>query len=483
MSIGVTKIKIPIRADELTLSSIEPYLEYVLTTFEENQSKIKKMYDVYLGEHNVLTKERPYSTEKINHQVVTPHLSAMVDFKCGYSVGNPKEYALRDGIENDELKYLNRYWGDVDGRTLDVNVAKMIYNSGVGYYFTQPKKVIEDVENRAPFEIFEMSGDTCSKVYSSYIGEAPLFDLISTKVDKIVDGKKESYTIMSLYLPDIYAEYKCDREFNKRRFTLIKTEPRPIYKMLPLVEKYAKSDKVGLVENGLSLQNAIDDLMSSTLDNIDDVVNLIYVFYNVSLGTNDTEKLNTFASMKENGVVELLPSNPQFPADLKTLTSALNLNDIDIFTDRLIEQLYNCNGVPLQTASVGSGNNSAAEAGAGWKNAYTIMLNEVNSMLKGDRELLERILFICKNTKDCPIRTLNVNDIEIKYNINRDENLLIKAQAWDYFREDVPPELRAKWVGIKNEPDAAGKAIEEYKKQLVAEQTPQTNTQPTNIQE
>jgi hypothetical protein len=43
--------------------------------------------------------------------------------------------------------------------------------------------------------------------------------------------------------------------------------------------------------------------------------------------------------------------------------------------------------------------------------------------------------------------------------------------------------LRAKWVGITNEPDAAGKAIEEYKKQLVAEQTPQTNTQPTNIQE
>ncbi|MEE0968218.1 MAG: hypothetical protein U0M06_02450, partial [Clostridia bacterium] len=75
-------------------------------------------------------------------------------------------------------------------------------------------------------------------------------------------------------------------------------------------------------------------------------------------------------------------------------------------------------------------------------------------------------------------------DIDVKYNINRSENLLIKAQAWDYFREDVPPEIGLKWIGITNEPDAAGKAIAEYKKQKLAEQN-QINTQPkpTNIQE
>lgn len=482
MSIGVEKIKIPLKKKELTLANIEPYLEYVLSTFQKNQTKIRKMYNIYLGGHDVLNKQRPYSSDKINHQVVTPHLSAMVDFKCGYSVGNPKEFALNDGIENDEMKYLNRYWEDVGGRTVDVEITKWIYSSGVGYYFIQPKEIIEDIENKSPFELFLMPADTCTKVYSSYIGEEALFDVIFTEITRINNGKKETYIVMSIYLPTMYAEYKCG-EFVSR-FELIKSEPRKLYRLLPLVEKYAKSDKVGLVENGLSVQNAIDNLMSSTLDNIDDVVNLIYVFYNVSLGTNDQEKLDTFASMKENGVVELLPSNPQFPADLKTLTSALNLNEIDIFTDRLIETLYNCNGVPLQTASVGSGNNAAAEAGAGWKNAYTIMLNEVNSMRKGDRDLLEHILWICKNTKGCPIRTLNSNDIEPKYNINRDENLLIKAQAWDYFREDVPPALRAKWVGITNEPDAAGKAIEEYKDKLAKQEAQnQINSNPTNIQE
>ena len=480
MSIGVKKIKIPIRKDELTLNSVEPYLEYVLDTFRQNASKIRKDYDEYLGKHKVLTKVRPYDTDLINHRVVEPHLYAMVDFKCGYALGNPKEYAQREGLEGDDIIYLNKYWRDADGRTIDNDVAKWVYATGVGHYFIQPKRKVVDPENKAPFDLFCQDSDTCAKVYSSYIGEEALFDIICTKVTKIVDGKKDEHTVMSVYLPTIYAEYRYDEI--SRRFSLTRTEDRLYYQMLPLVEKYYNNDRLGMVEIGRSLQDAIDGLASSSLDNIDDVVNLLYVFVNVSLGANEKEKAENFRALKANGVVELLPSNPQFPADLKTLAVNLNHADVNTVYKQLKSALYDCLGVPLQTASVGSGNNAAAEAGAGWANAYTVMLKDINSLIKGDIDLLEHILWICKETKGSKLNELASSDIEVKYNINRSENLLIKAQAWDYF-QDVPPALRAKWVGITNEPDAAGKAIEEYKKQLVAEQTPQTNTQPTNIQE
>jgi SPP1 family phage portal protein len=481
MSIGVTKIKIPIRKDELTLKSVEPYLEYVLDTFRQNASKIRKDYDEYLGKHNVLTKVRPYDSDLINHRVVEPHLYAMVDFKCGYALGNPKEYAQREGLEGDDIIYLNKYWRDADGRTIDNDVAKWVYATGVGYYFIQPKRVITDVANKAPFDLFCQPADTCAKVYSSYIGEEALFDIICTKVTKIVDGKKDEHTVMSVYLPYVYAEYRFEEL--TRRFDLIKTENRPLYQMLPLVEKYYNNDRLGMVEIGRSLQDAIDGLASSSLDNIDDVVNLLYVFVNVSLGTTPEEKAANFRSLKENGVVELLPSNPQFPADLKTLAVNLNHADINTVYKQLKSALYDCLGVPLQTASVGSGNNAAAEAGAGWANAYTVMLKDINSLIKGDIDLLEHILFICKNTVGSKLNELSASDIEVKYNINRSENLLIKAQAWDYF-QDVPPALRAKWVGITNEPDAAGKAIADYKAELLAQEQNQTNNQTTpNIQE
>ena len=67
MSIGVTKIKIPIRADELTLDKVRPYLQYILTEFEKNKSKITKNYETYLGKHDVLSKVRPYESDLINH--------------------------------------------------------------------------------------------------------------------------------------------------------------------------------------------------------------------------------------------------------------------------------------------------------------------------------------------------------------------------------------------------------------------------------
>lgn len=483
MSIGVKKIKIPIRADELTLDKVRPYLQYILTEFEKNKSKITKNYETYLGKHDVLSKVRPYDSDLINHRIVEPHLYAMVDFKCGYALGNPKEYAQREGFEGEEIIYLNKYWKDADGRTVDNEVAKWVYATGVGYYFIQPKRKIVDIDNKAPFELFCQPANTCAKIYSSYIGEEPLFDIICTKLNEIdKDGKQNEYTVMSLYLPDVYAEFRCNSLISNQFELVRKPEDRLLYKMLPLVEKYSNSDRLGIVEVGKTLQDAIDNLASSSLDNIDDVVNLLYIFVNVSLGGTPEEKAENFRLLKQNGVVELLPSNPQFPADLKTLAINLNHADVNTVYKQLKEALYDCTGVPLQTASVGSGNNAAAEAGAGWANAYTVMLKDINSLIKGDIDLLEHILFICKESQGSKVKNISATDIDVKYNINRSENLLIKAQAWDYF-QDVPPVLRAKWVGITNEPDAAGKAIEEYKKQLVVEQTPQTNTQPTNIQE
>jgi SPP1 family phage portal protein len=484
MSIGVKRIKIPIRADELTLDKLRPYLQYILTEFEANSRKITANYETYLGKHNVLTKTRPYDSDLINHRVVEPHLYAMVDFKCGYALGNPKEYAQREGIDGDEIIYLNKYWKDADGRTVDNEVTKWVYSTGVGYYFIQPKKKVTDVANKAPFEIFCQPANTCAKIYSSYIGEEPLCDLICTKIKEIKEGKEKDVSIMSIYFPDWYAEYRCESLINNR-FDLVKSQPRMLYKMLPLVEKYSNSDRLGMVEIGKSLQDAIDNLASSSLDNIDDVVNLLYIFINVSLGTTPEEKADTFRWIKQNGVAELTPTNPQFPADLKTLAVNLNHTDVQTVYKQLREALYDCLGVPLQTASVGSGNNAAAEAGAGWANAYTVMLKDINSLIKGDIDLLEHILFICKNSQGSMVKNISASDIDVKYNINRSENLLVKAQAYDYFREDVPPELILKWIGITNEPDAAGKAIAEYKAQLLAQQQTQfNNNQPnTDIQE
>ena len=68
--------------------------------------------------------------------------------------------------------------------------------------------------------------------------------------------------------------------------------------------------------------------------------------------------------------------------------------------ETLIQVMYDCCGVPLASSSVTSGGDTqgARQLGNGWENAYTIILKDINSLLKADRELLKIMLWICKQS-------------------------------------------------------------------------------------
>ena len=54
---------------------------------------------------------------------------------------------------------------------------------------------------------------------------------------------------------------------------LVNRQERGLYKHLPLVEKRPNLDGIGIVAMGESMQNALDRIMSDSLDNVNDVVN------------------------------------------------------------------------------------------------------------------------------------------------------------------------------------------------------------------
>jgi len=474
MSIGVKKIKIPLRKNELTKENIEPYLYSIMQEFKTRQEKIRKDYNTYKGEHSVLNKTRAYDSDSaINNKVVVPHLQALVDFKCGYTLGNPKEYALISGENPEEMNQLKSILTDADIRTIDNDVTEWVYATGIGYYFIQPRTITPD--NPTPFEIFCQPATTCCKVYSSYIGEEPLFDLIVTDIkEQTPQNSSNEYKILSMYLPDVYYEYKYTGE--DKPVKIVKTQLRPIYKMLPLVEKYYNTNRIGIVAIGRTLQDAIDNIVSNQVDNIDDVVNQIVVFINVMLGEDNDKKKDNYAAMKKNGVIELLPSNPQLPADVKTLSVKLDHKETIEVVNYLVTTLYDCCGVPLPSKAVGSGNNGASEVGAGWSNAYTIILKDINNLIKADRDLLRHILFICHKSQGTNLDNINSNNILIKYNINRSNNLLVKSQSYSNFvTNNVPPAIALSLCELTSDPDTLGKQIADYQAEIAQENENNTN--------
>ena len=479
---GIEKIKIPVRKNELKLETIEPYLPIIFTKYTQNKTKIEHFWGNFENHHEIYNKTRRYNDDgDINNIGATPHLWAMVNFKSGYALGNPKEYAQTEERQTDDIKYLNKYAKSANLRSVDKNVANWVYATGVGYYFSEPKSDIYDPETEAPFNVWLRTPNTCAKVYSSYNGEEELFDMLFTSYTQVKDGKEKEILLISIYLPDYYYEYECDNTIpSTPRFNLIpsKSKARTIYKKLPLTEKFANENRIGICEIAETIQNVINRVYSDQVDNIEDLVNEMLILRNCILGNTPAEKAANLKSAKQNGVMEIKDPSPDIEADVKTISTKLDHTDILGVIESLKNEMFSACGVPLAISDTSNGNNKqgALQLGNGWENAYNRLLDEINSFLIADYKLLDKILFICRKDPSSKLNELNASEIEIKYNPNMTDNMLSKAQAYQFFYGcNVPSRLIVEWCRLSNDPVTVSKMIDEYQTKLAQESEKQTS--------
>lgn len=472
---GIPQITIPIRPQELSIGVITKYLEMIYALFEQNATKIKRDYDKYCLDHEILLKLRPHDDTEVNNIVLIPALKSIVDWKTGYVFGNPIKYAQSKTIDTDDINYLNKYVRNACQRSVDKEVGKWAYATGVGFYFIEPKSEDFDIEVEAPYEIYCRPSDTCAKVYSSFGAKKPLFDILYTTYDEIIEsGHKRTVKVLDIYTPStLYTFEKRDLE----KFALVNTQVRGLYRHLPLVEKRWNTDGIGIVAMGDTMQNAIDKLISNGLDNVEDIVNEIFIYKNVNLGMTTEEQKRKHTAMKRNGAV-VLTQNGQYEADLTTISPKMSLAEIREMFSVVNSVFHSSVGVPMEVSNTNSGGTTkqGSEVANGYDNAYDRAIDDINTFIKADTELLEKIMWICKSTKDNKMDNLAPSEIEIKYSLNLTDNMLTKSQSYGTFIQTMPPAMALRFCRLSNDPEAEGKLIEEYmaqKEQRAAQQ--QTN--------
>lgn len=479
MTKGIQKIKIPIRQADLTIEAVEPYLNTIFDKFKSDAAKIRRDYNVYCLDHPILSKVRTHDDTDVNNKVLIPDLKSMVDWKNGYVFGNPIKYAQSKTIDTDDIHYINKYFRNSKKRTIDKIVGTWAYAVGRGYYFIEPKSEGFDIETEAPFDLYCKDADTCVKVYSSYGSNQPLFDLLYTRVEEIEDGgKKKDVEYYDIYFPETLYTYKKE-DFGQ--IVRLKSESRGMKKPLPLVEKKYNQDCIGMVAMGISMQEAVDKIVSNGLDNIEDVVNEVYVYKNCNLGKTPEEQRQNHIAMKKNGAVVLnTPSGAQGEADLDTISPKLSLSEVRELFAIINEKFHSDLGVPMPISNTNSGNTtkSGSEVANGYDNAYNHALNDVNSFLEADQELLEKMLWICKNTAGNKINNIAASEIEIKYALNLTDNILTKTQSYvNLVQSGVPHTIALRICKLSSDPEAEGKLIEEYAKQKAQEKLEKTKAQ------
>ena len=76
--VGLEKILIPLKEEDLSLEKIQEYLPAIMEVFDRNARKARANYEKFKGQHNILQKTRPYGDiADINNKVVEQHLWAM----------------------------------------------------------------------------------------------------------------------------------------------------------------------------------------------------------------------------------------------------------------------------------------------------------------------------------------------------------------------------------------------------------------------
>ncbi len=461
---------------EVILSSIGDILDFYTNLY---LPIVSNLHSKYLLNHDILRKERLHEGTA-NNKVLEPHLFSMVKFKTGYAFGNPIKYSQTTEIKDDSIIQMSEWDKENKQRSLDSQVGEWIYSVGVGYYFIKPTKTSEKDEK--PYSVSFVEADRCFKVYSSFIGHEELFDVLVSPIST-VDDPNIKYSI-EIYSEKLYLNLNVGYGINPpvaTYYNIVEKFDRPINSVLPLVEKKADNEKVGIVQLAESLQEAIDMASSLQLDNLADIVNVIYVFKNCTIpGKTPEEKSHNFKIMVQNGVLELnSPNNGSNTpsADFTTVSENLNVSGTLQLHDTMVQTMYDICGVPLASSSVSSGGDtgSARSLGNGWENAKNRLLDEINIMGIGDRELLEKKIAIIHNdVKYADKFTLTSGQIDIKYSPDVSDNILTKSQSFSTFMANgMPPKMALLKSQLSNDAESEGREIEEYKAKSAE---PQVNT-------
>lgn len=458
---GRRKITIPVskeKFDENPLKYVDHYLTNCLSINEKNYNECQRLKNIYKGKQSIFQKTRLNNDTINNNKVVVNHHFRQVEFKKGFTVGNPIDYSLSsDTTNSDELSYLKKYFKDQCKAEKDIDKYEDLYTCGMAVQFIVPRKTDFDVENEAPYELYNVDLGSGFVVYSNDVSKTPLFNVY---IDQEIDDKWNTVKVYSVYLinpSDNYCylfKYNSDKKrvpFSVKgiKFEADKGKKQP-YKFLPLVEYSLNKNRVGVVELVISIGEALNVLQSNQMDDVVDFVNAYIVFENV----DPVYILENIDKFKEKRTLAVKTTTPQSPAKVNILKQTLSHTEINSFFEIMLREMYDIPAVPQTSGNVTSGGDTgeARILGNGWESAQNQAKVDTLYVSQYERELLRKIIIVCKEKDTCPINDLSVNDIEIKYAINMSNNILTKTQALQNLDTmGMPKEESLQIVGITSD--------------------------------
>ena len=444
-----------LRVDQLK-KVLARYIPMIVETHEVNKSRIRYLWDYYLGVQDIKDKKK-YTRDEINNKVVENWAYAIVDFKKAWQLGNPIQYVMINEADNEEISELNKYVRFEGKEAKDQMLYEDILVTGRGFRYHATRKN-PDINEEAPFEIYNVDRDSCEVVYSNGIGHEQLFSTIITDMREIVevDGKlqERNYQELTIYTRNrkIVCEYRNgDIKWKKDNDEVL------ILKEHLITEYFVNRDRISLIEIGKNLFDGINHLESMDFDDMEQYVNALMVFTNAEVNEEELDEIKALGAVN-------IKSTENKKASVELLQSRLNATETQTFYTRLLVALHQILGIPMATDSgtVTTGDTGKAKmTGQGYTSAGIRAKTDETMFKTCDNNALKIILKICRRASSSKIKDLYASEVECKMNRDMSDNLLVKTQGlMNLLNAGVPKEYAVPIVNLFSDSNAVVVAME-----------------------
>ena len=427
----------------LTNDNIVREINKAFDTHSLNRGEIEYLWNYYRGKQPILQRVKTVRPEICN-RIVENRANEIVSFKVGYLCGEPIQYVGRNGDESVSraIAELNEMMFSENKATQDKEVVEWQMIAGTAYRMVLPDE--KGYEDDAPFEIYTLDPRDTFVVYSSEVGNAPMF-AVKYRVDD------ERNRICSIYSANEYWKIVGDE--------IVEHKPHALG-MIPIFEYPANNARLGAFEIVLPMLDAINNVASNRMDGVEQFIQAFVKFVNCDI---DEEK---FKALKDLGAIKV-KSVDGAAADVSIVTQELNQVQTQTLVDYLYQTVLTICGMPNR-----NGGSSTSDTGAavimrdGWTLAESRAKDSELMFKKSEYEVLKLVLRILRDTEGVSedLAKLRLKNLSMQFTRRNYENIQSKAQVLVSMLQQnkIHPRLAFATSGAFSDPESAYQMSMEY---------------------
>lgn len=403
--------------DEVTPDNFLEVFKEALPIHQSNRADCEYLINVFLGDQDILYRPSP-NTSNINNQTVVNHAYPITRQIVGYTFGSPVELIQKNSDKQESVQVLSDAFDYESVFATDICAATYASICGVGYQITLPSN--------------EISADNTPEVpiICDYLDPRYTFVVNSSNV-----GHQQIMSCLEI----------CDSNNNNRKYIAFTDKYKFILDysnadepVLTTKNNVIGLDPITMIENSLfltgdwelalSVLNALNQVTSDALNDIEGTIKSLLVLIGCELPDDDT----TLSKIKDKRLLSIAGGTDSVSGNLdaKFISPQLDSNMVDKLREYLEDARNVIVGIPDRSANSSGGDTGEAVLNRdGWTDIEIVARLKEMFFKKAKKKQLGVAIKILKGLNMLP-EDFGVFDVDVTIGRNNTSNLGTKTTAF-----------------------------------------------------